>query len=725
MIKFFTSFFFCLVCFFSLAQEKISQLEELEKASLAKYDISNFTDSKKIALQLLEESYKEQATYYTASAYNLLALNDEAVENYSSAKEKYTKSKDLSLLHNYPRLLMVNYNGLGNVWVLEEKNYKVSEIYYKKALHIADSLNHSFKNDVLINIVWNRLDNNQPQKTADYIGELKKITTNVDKEFSSYNSTLISSAYLLLARYYAQINQHELAEVNFDKSIEVLETHPLYEQLSEIYLYRSSYEKSIGKFDKAFFYLEKHISNKNNFINEDLKKRLAVENARYDLKEYERALVSSKREKVLMQDLAKSKSRTSWLYAIISIFLFAILLLIYRENKIKNKLIITLNKRNKQLKKAKKDAEIAAEAKSQFISNISHEIRTPLHGVIGIASLLLESDDTSNTNKKLLNSLKFSGNYLLNLINNILFLNKIDKNKIKVKPEVITLHTFLNNISNAVQFHKEKYNCEVVYKIDPKLPSQIISDSNILYEVLLNLTDNAIKFSKGKVRVEVNQINHTQDKSIIEFKVIDDGVGIPKDKQNIIFDNFSQISIDKSIMEGTGIGLSIVRKLLLLMNSEIKLNSKVDQGSIFSFEIECDNPLKQNVVQDQSFKINPLKEKKIIQVEDNQINRLVVEKFLKDYDVDLNTFGDGQDGLEALIEKEWDIALVDINIPTLNGYEIVTSVRKIHPTKPIIAVTASELSEIKERAVKAGITDVLIKPFSKETLINTISKYLQ
>ena len=104
---------------------------------------------------------------------------------------------------------------------------------------------------------------------------------------------------------------------------------------------------------------------------------------------------------------------------------------------------------------------------------------------------------------------------------------------------------------------------------------------------------------------------------------------------------------------------------------------------------------------------------------------MVVEKFLKSYEVDLTTFGDGQDGLDALIENEWDIALVDINIPTLNGYEIVTSVRKIHPTKPIIAVTASELSEIKERAIKAGITDVLIKPFSKETLINTISKYLQ
>lgn len=713
------------MCLFSLAQEKISHLEELEKASLTKYDNLNFTDSKKIALQLLEESYKEKATYYTASAYNLLALNDEAVENYSSAKEKYTKSKDLSQLYNYPTLLMVNYNGLGNVWVLEEKNYEVSEIYYKKALHIADSLNHSFKSDVLINIVWNRLDNNQPQRVTGYIDELKIISKNVDKKFNEYNRTLISTAHLLLARYYAQTDQLELAEVNFDKSIEVLEAHPLYEQLSEIYLYRSNYEKSIGKFDKAFLYLEKHISNKDNFINEDLKKRLALENARYDLKEYERALVSSKREKVLMQDLAASKTRTSWLYAVLSLFLFAILLLIYRENKIKNKLIINLNKSNKELKKAKKDADIAAEAKSQFISNISHEIRTPLHGVVGIASLLLESDDTSKANKKLLNSLKFSGNYLLNLINNILFLNKIDKNKIKVKPEVIKLSTFFNNISNAVQFLKEKYNCEVVYKIDPNLPEQIISDSNILYEVLLNLTDNAIKFSKGKVRVEVNQINCTNNKSIIEFKVIDNGLGIPKDKQNIIFDNFSQISIDKSIMEGTGIGLSIVRKLLLLMNSEIKLNSEVDQGSIFSFEIECDNPLKQNVVQAQSFKINPLKGKKIIQVEDNQINRLVVEKFLKGYEVDLNTFGDGQDGLDALIENEWDIALVDINIPTLNGYEIVTSVRKIHPTEPIIAVTASELSEIKERAVKAGITDVLIKPFSKETLINTISKYLQ
>jgi len=729
LIKATVTFFLLLFCSISLAQVNLTKekrhLDEMYISSLDSYNAYNFKKSKKTALQLLEQSYAENSTYYTAIAYNLLGLNDEAVEDFTSAKEKYTKSKEISIRHNYAQLLMYNYNGLGSVWVLKNKNFETSEKFYKKALHIADSLNHTFKYDIIVNIVWNRLDNHEPQKISKHLDDLFYITTSLDKQKDVHERTLISTAYLLLARYYAQTDHLEMAEINFDKSIEVLDKMPLYEQLSEIHFYRSTYEAHLKNYENAYSYLNKHIENKAKFVDQNLKKRLVIENVRYGLDEYERALVVSEREKVLMQDLANSKSKSSWLYSILSIILLAVLIFIYRENKVKNKLIKNLNTNNRKLKKAKKQAEIAAEVKSQFISNISHEIRTPLHGVIGITSLLLENENTSKDNKKLLNSLKFSGNYLLNLINNILFLNKIDKNKIKLKPEVIHLQTFFNNILAAIQFSSQKYNCEVVFKIDSNLPSQIISDGNILYEILLNLIENAIKFSHGKVRVEVNLINKIDHTHILEFKVIDNGIGIPREKQKMIFDNFSQIPMDKSIMEGTGIGLSIVKKLLFLMNSEINLESEIGKGSTFYFEILCETPLDYNLKQSHSFKIKQLKGKKIIHIEDNQINRLVVEKFFNDYDVNLLTFQDGQDGLVALTEEEeWDIALIDINIPTLDGYEIVKSIRKTYPSKPIIAVTASELSEIKEKVINAGMTDVLIKPFSKETLINMVTNYL-
>lgn len=311
-------------------------------------------------------------------------------------------------------------------------------------------------------------------------------------------------------------------------------------------------------------------------------------------------------------------------------------------------MIHTLNTSNKEIKKAKKEAEIAAETKAEFISNISHEIRTPLHGVVGITSLLLEENEISKNNKKLLDSLRFSGNYLLHLINNILFLNKIDRNKIKVKDEVIDLPSFLDNIFSAIQFSAKKHQCEVIFKTDAKLPQQIISDSSILYEILLNLTENAIKFSRGSVRVEVNLMKDAHQNPKLQFQVIDNGAGIPKDKQEMIFEDFSQISMDKSIMEGTGIGLSIVKKLLSLMNSEIQLQSEIGKGSTFFFEITCKEHLIKEIPKKKSLSLNSLEGIKIIHIEDNRINRLVVEKFLATTELNLKTLEDGKEGLKAL-----------------------------------------------------------------------------
>lgn len=734
MIKIIFSFFFCFICYISVAQELHEKesnlfkedlhLEKLLDESLEKYHNSDFNNSKKIALQLLEESFKNDYFYFSAYAYNILAMNDEAVTDYASAKEKYHKSKEICLENNFSYLLMLNYNGIGSSLVLDNEDYEGSELFYKKALHIADSLNDPFKYDIIVNITWNHLDNMKAPKVIDYIDDLRFITT-LDKEKHDHNRTLVSTAYLLLARYYGQTEQFFLADSNFAEAIDVLNGQALHEQLSEIYFYKSSYEKARGNHEEAYEYLTQYINNKDSFIDKDLRKRLMVENARYKLNEYERALVISNREKILMEDLAQSKTRTSWLYFVLSVFLLVVIIIIYRENKIKNKLIITLNKSNKEIKKAKKEAEIAAEIKADFISNISHEIRTPLHGVVGITSLLLEEDDISKNNKKLLDSLRFSGNYLLHLINNILFLNKIDRNKIKIKAEVIDLPSFLDNILAAVQFSAKKYQCEVVFRTDPKLPQQILSDSSILYEVLLNLTENAIKFSHDSVRVEVNVISRVDQNLKLQFKVIDNGIGIPMDKQEMIFDDFSQISMDKSIMEGTGIGLSIVKKLLLLMNIEIQLESEEGKGSVFFFEITCEEHINKEVKKDKPLLLDQLQGKKIIHIEDNHINRLVVEKFLATHNVTLTTFEDGKEGLEALTNEDWDIALIDLNIPSLDGYQVVQAARKIYPKKPMIAVTASELSEIKEKSINAGMNDVLIKPFNKECLLAILNKHLQ
>lgn len=346
-----------------------SHLQKLLDDSLKKYSDSDFNNSKKIALQLLEESFKSKSPFFSANAYNVMAMNDEAVTDYVSAKEKYIKSKEICLKNNYPELLMLNYNGIGSTWVLENKDYETSNKFYEKSLHLADSLEHVFKHDVIVNIVWNQLDNEKLKSVSSYINELEFITT-LDIKKHNYNRTLVSTAYLLLARYYAQIEQFGLADSNFNKATKTLNKLSLYEQLSEIYFYRSRYEEAKGNYKEAYHYLKEHIKNKEIFIGKDLRKNLMLENARYRLTEYERALIDSKRESLLMEDLAQSKTKTAWLYSILSIFLLLVIIMIYRENKIKNRLINTLNKSNKDLKAAKKEAEIAAKIKADFISNI-------------------------------------------------------------------------------------------------------------------------------------------------------------------------------------------------------------------------------------------------------------------------------------------------------------------------------------------------------------------
>lgn len=711
---------------FSYSQQNVSKdsLRKILDNAYDYFDETNIKESVKIGRHLLDLAHEAKDDLYIAEAYYLLGLNDETSRNYKEAEKKYLQALERVEKVKDSSFLVLLYNGLGNVAAINDGDYKESEIYYQKGLRISQKINDPYRIALIANLCWNYLDNNKPNKLKPYIGELNTYLENPRKDFNKFH--FIANINHILGRYYSQLKQYGLAEAYFEKSIEVSQEHQMWTELKNVYEYRSvSYEEQ-GRYPEAIADLRKYIEYKEKYLNEHNLEQLKKEEARLDLQEYQRALKNVQRERELLSSVAETKNKLLWVYSIGFIILLIFFFFIFRENKAKKKLINKLNIKNEELQEAKKEAETAAEIKKQFISNVSHEIRTPLHGVVGITSLLLAQPEISKDNKQLLISLKFSGDYLLSLINNVLLMSKIDNNKIKVQPKTINLETLTTNILYSVQFQAEKNKTNIVIDVSEEVPEQIVIDDSILFEILINLIENGIKFCKnGKVTLNI-QKNHQEGENIsLRFAVTDNGMGIPADKKEIVFEKFSQVSLDKSIMEGTGIGLSIVRSLLLLLESDIHLETEEGKGSTFYFDINCKIA---ESAQSQSSESNIIedvcKDKKILLVEDNEINKMVIRKYLSNHKCKLEIVSDGIEGFSAIEKNNYDLILLDINIPSMNGFDIAKKTRERGIKTPIIAVTASEFTEVESNVKKNGMNDVLIKPFSKEKLLQIIQTYL-
>lgn len=681
--------------------------------------------------KILELSYQQNDSIYISEAYYLLGLIDETIENYEQAEEKYENALEIALLRKDSLFLIDIYNGLANVASLQKK-HKKSEALYHKSLYLSEIFENDFRKDVLLNICWNYLDEGNHQKVKKYIANLNSnVLPNYDQrqDLSLDETIFYSDLHFVLGRYYGDYGKYELAHQNLDLAISLAENKNLHEEESQALKFKAKYLKNQDKFEEALDCTEKYIKSREKKIDEDLLKKLQAEQVKYGVNEYERALKTSEKEKKLAASVAESNSKLSWLYLILSVILGVSLIVFIVAFSRRKKLIESLNQKNKQLIQAQREAEVAAEIKANFISNISHELRTPLHGVIGITSLLLAEKEMSSSNRKLLKSLKFSGDYLLGLINNVLLMTKLDNGKVQVKPQLIVVDNLINAIKSGITFSAQKKDVEIIFELAEDVPKKVILDSNIISEILINLIENAIKFSKGgKVitKIEVNKNFPVSSEEItLRFTVEDNGTGIPENKKEIIFNKFSQVALERNMLEGTGIGLSLVKSLLLHLGSDINLETQIGVGSKFYFDLKCKfAEEKENKPKIAKENIKFLyQNKKILLVEDNEINKMVTRKFLSSYKINLDIISDGKEAYDAILKNNYDLVLLDINIPSMSGYEISKKIRDKGIEVPIIAVTASELSEIEEKAYALGMNDIIIKPFQKQKLIHTLSKF--
>src|SRR5690606_35016394 len=390
--------------------------------------------------------------------------------------------------------------------------------------------------------------------------------------------------------------------------------------------------------------------------------------------------------------------------------------------------ISSLKEAKKELYLSKEKAEKALLAKSQFLSIMSHEIRTPMNAVIGMSHLLMEGNPREDQLENL-KTLQFSAENLLELINNILDFSKMDSGKIELEKIPFNIQDILQRIIHSCTYQIRQKNLDMVVDIDPYLPKLVVGDPVRLAQVINNLLSNAIKFTdEGSVRISLEVVDRRKKQVTIRFVFEDTGIGIPPEKIDVIFEAFSQASINTTRKYGgTGLGLAIVKKLINLFGSHITVRSEPGKGSCFQFDITFAKVKKEERrgVEQSVGSPKDLGNLKVLVAEDNLVNQMMLKKILQKWEVHQLVFaGDGEEAVRLYDQTDFDILLMDLQMPLKDGFEVASHIRSLPDAKkseiPIIALTASSFVEVKEQLTEAGIDDFIPKPFIPDDLLSKL-----
>ena len=381
---------------------------------------------------------------------------------------------------------------------------------------------------------------------------------------------------------------------------------------------------------------------------------------------------------------------------------------------------------------AKELAEESEHIKDQFLTNMSHEIRTPLNGVMGMAEIL-EKTNLEENQREFLHFLKQSGDHLISIINDVFEYSSIEKGEVSPTPKRFKLEELTKSLNKNFDEKIKKKNLTIVTKVDKKIPDILIGDAQLISRVLNNFYSNAIKFTeKGSISLRIQQLKQIRPgKILLKFEIEDTGIGIQKQHVNRLFGSFIQLDISTTkSYQGTGLGLAIAKKLVAMMGGEIGVESEWKKGSRFWFtlplEVEEDN---NGLTYDKNMVLNVLKDFRILLAEDNLINQKITKLTLQKEGCSVDVANNGQECFEKYQRKAYDLILMDIQMPIMDGLEATRQIRNFEKENKnrhayIVALTANALKEDKEKALAAGMDGFIAKPFKPDELFQILHQFI-
>jgi signal transduction histidine kinase/CheY-like chemotaxis protein len=720
-------FVFLFVAFFlqnsfcqDLKKEK-KEIKDLINLSIGYYKETKYDKALEASKQALISSFAIKNNLYIAQSYNTIGVIFDECSDSKRAILYYEKALRYAYPTKNDTLINWIYGNLGSTYYFNNINVKKGIWYYKKALQISEKTKDSSQ------IMYTKL-NLASALFAIHDYKAGNVYLDAIKEDILSNNDLMAkvSLYTLLAIKSSNSNNIKEAEEYYSKAAQIAELNQYDSYLVNVYENLYNHHKRYNNKEQQEIYRQKKEALSKKIYSEEKLKALDSNAIKIELDEYKIQLEQIDDENQKQQKSLKDSKLVVILFLVILVVLLLLLLTLYKNITLREITNKELQKSNEELKLAKEKAEEASRMKSQFVSTITHELRTPLYGVVGITDILID-EHKELAGSPHLKSLKFSAKYLLSLVNDILQINKIEERRITLESLIFNLTDEIATIKNSIEYIADKNNNKLIIEIDTAIPEFLIGDKLRLSQIIMNLSSNALKFTKnGEVAItaELKRVEGTMQ--FIEFKVKDTGIGIAPADQEKIFEKFVQIERKEEDYQGTGLGLSIVSSLIGLFNSEIHLESEENVGTTFTFTIgfEYDENKSREIINNIEVDLSLDHMYNILVVEDNKINQMVTKKIIQNSNMTCTIVDDGYAAIVALDREHFDLILMDINMPLINGFDTSRKIREKGNTIPIIALTAFDKQEVTEEAISAGMNDIIVKPFEPAKLFQVISSQI-